>query len=86
VNLHISPGEVFAAVGPSGSGKTTLCQLLPRFYDVTSGSIEIDGRDIRTVTQSSLRKNIGIIQQDVFIVRRYGEREYPLRKAGCHRQ
>ena len=67
INLHIKPGECFAAVGPSGGGKTTLCQLLPRFYDVCGGSVCIDGADIRTFTQSSLRKNIGIIQQDVFM-------------------
>ena len=54
-------------VGPSGGGKTTLCQLLPRFYDVCSGSITIDGTDIRSVTQASLRRNIGLIQQDVFM-------------------
>ena len=67
IDLHIKPGQCFAAVGPSGGGKTTLCQLLPRFYDVTEGSITVDGKDIRTITQKSLRKNIGIIQQDVFM-------------------
>ena len=67
VNLDIAPGETFALVGSSGSGKTTLCHLLPRFYDVGSGSITIDGTDIRDVTQESLRKHIGIIQQDVFM-------------------
>ena len=67
INLHIRPGESFAVVGPSGGGKTTLCQLLPRFYDVCSGSITIDGTDIRSVTQASLRRNIGLIQQDVFM-------------------
>lgn len=67
INLHIRPGESFAVVGPSGGGKTTLCQLLPRFYDVCSGSIMIDGTDIRSVTQASLRRNIGLIQQDVFM-------------------
>lgn len=67
VNLDIAPGETFALVGSSGSGKTTLCHLLPRFYDVDSGSITIDGTDIRDVTQESLRKHIGIIQQDVFM-------------------
>lgn len=67
INLDIAPGETFALVGSSGGGKTTLCHLLPRFYDVTSGSITIDGMDVRAVTQESLRKHIGIIQQDVFM-------------------
>ncbi len=67
VSLHIHPGETVAIVGPSGGGKTTLCQLLPRFYDVQSGSISIDGTDVRAITQQSLRKNIGIVQQDVFL-------------------
>lgn len=67
VELHIAPGETLALVGPSGSGKTTLSQLLPRFYDVTGGAVRIDGTDVRTVTQESLHKNIGIIQQDVFL-------------------
>jgi len=67
INLHIAPGETLAVVGPSGGGKTTLCQLLPRFYDVCSGSVEIDGKDIRAFTQQSLRRHVGIIQQDVFM-------------------
>lgn len=67
INLDIRAGECLAVVGPSGGGKTTLCQLLPRFYDVTDGSITVDGHDIRKVTQQSLRQNIGIIQQDVFL-------------------
>jgi ATP-binding cassette subfamily B protein len=67
INLHINPGEKVAVVGPSGGGKTTLCQLIPRFYDVTEGSIFIDGTDIRDVSKHSLRENIGIVQQDVFI-------------------
>ncbi len=54
-------------MGPSGGGKTTLCQLIPRFYEVSSGSICIDGHDVRTVTQQRLRKAIGIVQQDVFL-------------------
>ena len=67
VNLEVKPGETIAVVGPSGGGKTTLCQLIPRFYDVSGGEIRIDGNDIRTVTQRSLRSNIGIVQQDVFL-------------------
>ncbi|MBQ1483788.1 MAG: ABC transporter ATP-binding protein [Eubacterium sp.] len=67
VDLHIAPGETVAIVGPSGGGKTTLCHLIPRFYDVTEGSIEIDGQDVRTVTKKSLAENVGIVQQDVFI-------------------
>ncbi len=67
VSLHIKPGETVAVVGPSGGGKTTLCQLIPRFYDVTEGSIQVDGHDVRSVTQSSLRKHVGIVQQDVFL-------------------
>ena len=67
VNLHVTPGETIAIVGPSGGGKTTLCQLIPRFYDVTHGSLSIDGLDVRAVTQHSLREHIGIVQQDVFL-------------------
>ncbi len=67
LNLGIQPGETVAIVGQSGGGKTTLCQLLPRFYDVTTGSIAIDGVDVRKVTLKSLRQQIGIVQQDVFI-------------------
>ena len=65
--LSIKHGQTLALVGPSGGGKTTLCHLLPRFYDITSGSITVDGIDIRDVTLSSLRRNIGIVQQDVFL-------------------
>ena len=67
VNLHIAPGETVALVGESGGGKTTMCHLIPRFYDVSGGRVTVDGQDIRTLTQKSLRKNIGIIQQDVFL-------------------
>ena len=67
VNLHVTPGETIAIVGPSGGGKTTLCQLIPRFYDVTHGSLSIDGLDVRAVTQHSLREHIGIVQQDVIL-------------------
>ena len=67
VSLTVAPGETIAVVGPSGGGKTTLCQLIPRFYDVSEGSISIDGQDIRDVTQKSIHENIGIVQQDVFL-------------------
>ena len=67
MNLHVKAGETLAVVGASGGGKTTVCQLIPRFYDVSSGSIKIDGVDVRDVTKNSLRENIGIVQQDVFI-------------------
>ena len=67
VDLHIRPGETVAVVGPSGGGKSTLCQLVPRFYDVTDGAIRIDGEDVRQVTQESLRQNVGVVQQDVFL-------------------
>ncbi len=67
VSLQVAAGETIAVVGPSGGGKSTLCQLIPRFYDVTSGTIAIDGVDVRKATQRSLHKNIGIVQQDVFL-------------------
>ncbi|SFS61734.1 ABC transporter ATP-binding protein [Paenibacillus sp. BC26] len=67
INLTIQEGETVAFVGPSGAGKTTLCSLLPRFYDVDAGGITIDGRDIRDMKLNSLRKGIGIVQQDVFL-------------------
>ena len=67
VSLHVKPGETVAVVGPSGGGKSTLCQLIPRFYDVTEGRILLDGQDVRGLTQKSLRENIGIVQQDVFL-------------------
>ena len=67
INLTIAPGETFALVGSTGGGKTTICHLIPRFYDVTSGAVLVDGKDVRTLTQESLRQNIGIIQQDVFL-------------------
>ncbi len=67
VNLVAEPGQVFALVGPTGSGKSTLVNLMPRFYDVTGGAVRIDGVDVRDATISSLRRNIGIVQQDVFL-------------------
>ena len=67
VTLHVQPGETIAIVGPSGGGKSTLCNLIPRFYDVGEGRITIDGHDVRDVKQQSLRRNIGVVQQDVFL-------------------
>ena len=67
INLDVKAGSYVALVGSSGGGKTTLCSLIPRFYEVTKGSISIDGKDIRDVTLKSLRQNIGIVQQDVYL-------------------
>ena len=67
LSLSIKPGETIALVGPSGGGKTTTCSLLPRFYDVDAGSVTIDGQDVRSVTQESLRRAIGLVQQDVYL-------------------
>ena len=67
VNISAQPGQVVAILGAPGSGKSTIVNLLPRFYDVTSGRITVDGRDIRDFTLSSLRHNVGIVQQDVFL-------------------
>ncbi len=67
LNLRIRAGEKVAIVGPSGGGKTTLCNLIPRFYDVTRGDIFLDGRNIRSFTLQSLRRNIGVVQQDVYL-------------------
>ena len=67
VNFTVQPGELVALLGGSGSGKSTIAHLLPRFYDVSSGRITLDGADIRDVTVASLRKNVGIVQQDVFL-------------------
>ena len=67
LSLDIRPGETIALVGPSGGGKSTTCALLPRFYDVDSGSVTIDGQDVRDVTQRSLREAIGLVQQDVYL-------------------
>lgn len=67
VSIEIPAGKSIALVGPSGSGKTTICSLLPRFYDVTGGRITIDGRDVRTLTLKSLRSQIGMVQQDVYL-------------------
>jgi ATP-binding cassette subfamily B protein len=67
INLKIAKGENIALVGPSGSGKTTICNLIPRFYELSGGTITVDGNDISSVTMASLRKNIGIVQQDVYL-------------------
>ena len=67
INLHVDAGKKLALVGPSGGGKTTICHLIPRFYPISSGDILIDGQSINSVTMESLRNNIGIVQQDVFL-------------------
>ena len=67
VSFEIPAGKSIALVGPSGSGKTTICSLLPRFYDVTGGRITVDGKDVRTLTLKSLRRQIGMVQQDVYL-------------------
>lgn len=67
INIHIDAGKSIALVGPSGGGKSTICSLLPRFYDVTNGSIKVDGQDVRSLTLESLRNAIGIVQQDVYL-------------------
>ena len=67
LSMHVQPGQNVAVVGPSGSGKTTLCNLIPRFYDVTSGRITIDGQDIQGITLKSLRNAIGMVQQEVYL-------------------
>ncbi len=63
----MKPGDTVALVGPSGGGKTTLCSLIPRFYDVTDGTISIDGKDIKSLKLKSLRSNIGVVQQDIYL-------------------
>ena len=67
INLHVDAGEYVALVGSSGAGKSTLCSLIPRFYDVTGGAVKLDGTDIRSITLKSLRAQIGIVQQDVYL-------------------
>lgn len=67
ISFNVTPGRYVALVGPSGAGKTTLCSLIPRFYEATEGSIRIDGKDIKDVTLKSLRDNIGVVQQDVYL-------------------
>ncbi len=67
ISFRIAPGQTFALVGPSGGGKTTVCHLIPHFYDISQGHITVDGQDIRTLTRESLRRNIGIVQQDIYL-------------------
>jgi ATP-binding cassette subfamily B protein len=67
ITIDAKPGQAIALLGPTGSGKSTILHLLPRFYDVTAGSITVDGKDVREVTQTSLRRNIGLVLQDVFL-------------------
>lgn len=67
IDLHVSPGQNVALVGPSGGGKTTLCNLIPRFYDATDGRVLIDDKDVRTLTMHSLRSQIGVVQQEVYL-------------------
>ena len=67
INLHVDAGEYVAIVGSSGAGKSTLCSLIPRFYDVTGGAVLVDGKDIRSLSLKSLRDQIGIVQQDVYL-------------------
>ena len=67
VSMKIGKGQTFALVGPSGGGKTTICHLIPHFYDIVSGELLIDGREIHTMTLESLRRNIGIVQQDIYL-------------------
>ena len=84
LSLDVRPGEKLALVGPSGGGKTTLCNLIPRFYDATSGHVCIDGRDVKTVTLESLRRAIGIVQQDVYLFSGTVYEKHPLRASGRH--
>ena len=67
LSLRVNPGDTVALVGPSGGGKTTLCSLIPRFYDITEGKIFIDGKDTKSLTIKSLRDNIGVVQQDIYL-------------------
>lgn len=83
VSIHIEAGKSIALVGPSGGGKTTICSLLPRFYDVRNGCIKIDGKDIRTLTLDSLRKAIGIVQQDVYLFTGTVKDNIAYGKPGC---
>lgn len=86
VSIHIDAGKSIALVGPSGGGKTTICSLLPRFYDVKEGSIKVDGKDIRTLTLESLRKAIGIVQQDVYLFTGSVKDNISYGKPGCSQE
>lgn len=86
VSIHIDAGKSIALVGPSGGGKTTICSLLPRFYDVKEGSIKVDGKDIRTLTLESLRKAIGIVQQDVYLFTGSVKDNISYGKPGCSKE
>ena len=83
LSFSIESGTTVAFVGPSGAGKTTICSLIPRFYDVEAGAITVDGIDIRDMTKESLRANIGIVQQDVFLSQDF-KGKYCLWKTGCN--
>lgn len=83
VSIHIEAGRSIALVGPSGGGKTTICSLLPRFYDVKNGAVRVDGQDIRTLTLESLRKAIGIVQQDVYLFTGSVKENIAYGKPGC---
>ena len=84
LSLHVPAGETVALVGPSGSGKSTIAQLLPRFYDVTGGSLRVGGQDVRDLTQQSLRAAIGLVSEDSFLFSDTRQREHRVRPAGRH--
>ena len=79
VSLHASPGQTIALVGPTGAGKTTIISLLSRFYDVDQGTITIDGRDIRSVRQKSIRRQLGIVSARYLPLFRHRDGQHPLR-------
>ena len=90
VNLEIAPGQTVALVGPTGAGKTTIANLIPRFYEVTEGAVCIDGIDVRSVTQTSLRQQFGLVPQDPFLFAgtiadniRFGQLDAPLSEVDC---
>ena len=85
VDFHVEPGRTIALVGPTGAGKTTIISLLSRFYDVSEGSVTIDGYDVRDVTLESLRRQMGVMLQDHVRLLRQRAGEHPLRQTGRHR-
>ena len=85
VSLTIEPGQTVALVGATGAGKTSIGNLIPRFYDVSAGAVRIDGVDVRSVTQNSLHRQIGLVPQDSFFVLWHDRRQHPLRPSGCLR-